>query len=113
MEIILTVLLVSIILGTASDRKIVGPNAALAVGATIALDGLFGAPISGASMNPARSFGPDIAGWYFTDQWIYIVGPVVGAVIAVVIASLLRGRTTLDAIEAGSGSLAGEQTKAF
>lgn len=112
MEIILTTVLVTIILGTASDRRIVGTNAALAVGATIALDGLWGAPISGASMNPARSLGPDIAAWHFADQWIYIVGPITGAALAVFIAFLLRGLTTKDAIEAASGTLAPEQEAA-
>ena len=109
MEIILTFLLVTIILGTASDRKIVGTNAALAVGATIALDGLFAAPISGASMNPARSIGPAIVSWTFVSQWIYIVGPCAGAAIACVVAYLLRGSTTRDAIEAGSGLMANEE----
>lgn len=106
MEIILTMVLVTIILGTASDRKIVGPNAAIAVAFTIALSGLWAAPVSGASMNPARSLGPDIAAWNFTDQWIYIVGPLTGAIVACVIAFVLRGRTTADAIQAASGDLA-------
>jgi len=60
-------------------------------------------------MNPARSYGPAIASWDFTNQWIYIVGACTGAIIAVVIAFLLRGVTTKDAIEAASGKLAGEQ----
>jgi aquaporin Z len=106
MEMILTFLLVSIILGTAADRKIVGTNAALAVAFTIALCGLWAAPISGASMNPARSFGPAIVSANLTDQWIYIVGPVAGAILACVAAFILRGETTQDAIEAGSGLLA-------
>jgi aquaporin Z len=109
MEIILTFLLVTIILGTASDRKIVGTNAALAVGFTIALDGLFAAPISGASMNPARSLGPAIISWTFDSQWVYVVGPCAGAAIACVVAYLLRGSTTRDAIEAGSGLMANEE----
>ncbi len=109
MEMILTFLLVTIILGTASDRKIVGTNAALAVGFTIALDGLFAAPISGASMNPARSLGPAIVSWTFDSQWIYVVGPCAGAAIACIVAYMLRGRTTLDAIQAGSGLMANEE----
>jgi aquaporin Z len=106
MEIILTLLLVTVILGTAADRKIVGHNASLAVGATIALDGLIGDPISGASMNPARSLGPAIASWHFADQWIYIVGPFAGTLLAVVVAIILRGGTTRDAKKAASGKLA-------
>lgn len=109
MEIILTFLLVTVILGTASDRKIVGANAALAVGFTIALDGLFAAPISGSSMNPARSLGPAIASWNLTDQWIYIAGPVAGATLAALVAFVLRGMTTLDAIEAATGTLTKEE----
>ena len=57
----------------------------LAVGSTVALLGLFASPISGASMNPARTLGPDIVSWDFTGWWIYIVGPLVGAAIAVMI----------------------------
>jgi aquaporin Z len=105
MEIILTFLLVSIVLGTASDRKITGPNAAIAVAFTIAMAGLFAAPISGSSMNPARSLGPAIVDGNLTDQWIYIVGPVTGALIATVVAFVLRGATTADAIKAASGKL--------
>ena len=105
MEMILTFLLVSIILGTASDRKIVGHNAAIAVAFTIAMAGLFAAPISGASMNPARSLGPAIVTGDLTDQWIYVVGPIAGAFGATVVAFLLRGRTTEDAIAAASGTV--------
>ena len=102
MEMILTFLLVTIILGTAHDRKVVGPNAALAVGFTIALDGLWGASISGASMNPARSLGPAIIAWNLKDQWIYIIGPGAGAIIACAVAYILRGmKVSQDAVEAG------------
>jgi aquaporin Z len=82
----------------------VGHNAAIAVAFTIALTGLFAAPISGASMNPARSLGPAIVTGDLTDQWIYIVGPFAGAFLATVIAFVLRGQTTSDAIEAASGT---------
>jgi aquaporin Z len=106
MEIILTFILVTIVLGTASDHKVTGPNAALAVGATIAMCGLFAAPISGASMNPARSLGPAIVSWNWANQWIYVVGPTVGAILIVIVSTFLRGRTTQDAIQAGAGLLA-------
>ena len=113
MEMILTFLLVTIILGTAHDRKVVGPNAALAVGFTIALDGLWGAPISGASMNPARSLGPAIVAWNLNNQWIYIIGPGAGAIIACAVAYILRGtKISRDAVEAGSGMLAGKDPAA-
>src|SRR5580693_6870325 len=84
--------LVSVILGTASGAQNVGIIGAFAVGAYIALAGLWGSPISGASMNPARTFGPDLIGWTFTGYWVYIAGPIAGAALAVVIAFVLRGR---------------------
>jgi aquaporin Z len=92
MELILTVGLVSVILGTASGAQNVGVFGALGVGGYIILAGLWSSPISGASMNPARSFGPDLATWDFTNYWAYLVGPIAGALIAVGIAYLLRGR---------------------
>jgi aquaporin Z len=90
-EVLLTVGLVSTILGTASGAQAVGSFAAIAVGSYIALAGLFGSPISGASMNPARSLGPALVLGDWTSWWAYLVGPLVGAVIAVGIAHVLRG----------------------
>jgi aquaporin Z len=92
MELILTTGLVSVILGTASGAQNVGIIGAFGVGSYIALAGLWGSPISGASMNPARTFGPDLASTTFTGYWIYLAGPVAGAVAAVGIAFVLRGR---------------------
>jgi len=92
MELILTTGLVSVILGTASGAQNVGVIGAFGVGSYIALAGLWGSPISGASMNPARTFGPDLASTTFTGYWVYIAGPIAGAVIAVGIAFVLRGR---------------------
>jgi aquaporin Z len=92
MELILTMGLVSVILGTASGAQNVGVIGAFGVGAYIALAGLWGSPISGASMNPARTFGPDLASRTFTGYWVYIAGPIAGAALAVVIAFVLRGR---------------------
>src|SRR6201996_6662819 len=92
MELILTTGLVSVILGTASGAQNVGIIGAFAVGAYIALAGLWASPISGASMNPARTFGPDLISWNFTSYWVYIAGPIAGAAIAVAIAFVLRGR---------------------
>jgi aquaporin Z len=92
MELILTTGLVSVILGTASGAQNVGVIGAFGVGSYIALAGLWGSPISGASMNPARTFGPDLACTTFTSYWVYIAGPIAGAAIAVVIAFVLRGR---------------------
>ena len=91
MEAALTLGLVSVILGTASGAQNIGIFGAIGVGAYIALAGLWGSPISGASMNPARTFGPDLVGRDFTAYWVYVVGPIVGAAIAVGFAYVLRG----------------------
>jgi aquaporin Z len=103
MEMILTAILVTVILHTATGYRSIGHNAALAVGATVALDGLFASPISGASMNPARTLGPDIVGWNFTGWWIYIAGPLAGAAIAVMVIGLLRGLPDKEEVEAAEG----------
>lgn len=102
-EIVLTFFLITVILGTATDSRIVGPNAAIAVGGTIALDGLFGIPISGASMNTARSLGPALLSGDLSNLWIYVVGPLAGALLAVAFAYLLRGRTNPHAVEVAKG----------
>ncbi|MBA2396364.1 MAG: aquaporin, partial [Ktedonobacteraceae bacterium] len=94
MEFVLTVGLVSTILGTASRAQNLGPISAFGVGAYIILAGLWASPISGASMNPARSFGPDLMLLNFSHCWVYVVGPMVGGLFAVGIAYILRGRGT-------------------
>ena len=106
MEIVLTALLVSVILGTASAAQNVGAIAALGVGGYIALAGFWAAPVSGVSMNPARSFGPALASGYWTSYWVYLVGPLAGMLIAVGCAYALRGRGgTAISRAAGSGVL--------
>jgi aquaporin Z len=90
-ELFLTLGLVSTILGTASRAQNVGTLSAVAVGGYIALAGLWSSPISGASMNPARSFGPDLMSGHFAHFWLYVVGPLAGGLIAVVFAWILRG----------------------
>ena len=92
MEAVLTLGLVSVILGTASGAQNVGLFGAIAVGGYIALAGLWGSPISGTSMNPARTFGPDLVGANFTDYWVYVVGPLLGVAVAVGVAFVLRGQ---------------------
>jgi len=103
METVLTAILVSIILNTATGGRSIGHNAAIAVGSTVALLGLFASPISGASMNPARTLGPDIVSTDFTGWWVYIAGPVLGAAIAVVIITAVRGRPVTEEWEAAEG----------
>jgi len=103
MEFVLTAGLVSTILGTASKAQNLGPISAFGVGAYIILAGLWSSPISGASMNPARSFGPDLVLWNFSNYWVYIVGPIAGALLAVGIAYILRGQGS--GIQAAQGRL--------
>lgn len=91
-EAVLTMGLVSVILGTASSAQNVGALSAVAVGAYIAMAGLWSSPLSGASMNPVRSFAPDLIRGDLTQTWVYVVGPVAGALMAVLFALLLRGR---------------------
>ena len=105
-EIALTAGLLSVILGTASGAQNVGRIGALGVGGYIALAGLWAAPVSGASMNPARSFGPALVSGDWTAYWVYVAGPLIGSAIAVGCAMILRGRGG-DPIShaAGSGAL--------
>jgi len=106
LEIVLTATLVSVILGTASSAQNVGRVAALGVGGYIALAGLWAAPVSGTSMNPARSFGPALVSGDFSGYWVYVLGPIAGALIAVGCAYVLRGGGGDPmAYAAGSGSL--------
>ncbi len=91
MELVLTMGLVSVILGTASGAQQVGLFGAIGVGGYVALAGLWASPLSGASMNPARTFGPDLVGMDFAHYWVYVVGPAAGTVLAVGIAWVLRG----------------------
>ena len=111
MEIVLTAVLVSVILGTASAAQSVGRVAALGVGGYIALAGLWSAPVSGTSMNPVRSFGPALVSGDFSSYWVYVLGPLAGACIAVGCAYVLRGGGGDPvAYAAGSGTLGVEHS---
>src|ERR1700722_3621052 len=90
-EAVLTLGLVSVILGPASGAQQIGALAAVGVGSYIALAGLIGAAVSGASMNPARSLGPALVLGDWTDWWAYLAGPLIGAGFAVGAARILRG----------------------
>ena len=92
LELVLTAGLISTILGTASGAQNVGGLSAVAVGGYIVLAGLWSSPITGASMNPARSFAPAAVLGSFGHYWVYLVGPVAGGLIAVAFAFILRGR---------------------
>ena len=97
LEAILTGLLVTIILGTADRARIVGPDAAIAVAATISLAGLIAAPIEGASMNPIRSLAPALVTGRLEDVWVYLVGPTIGGLVALSLNLYLHGHHAADA----------------
>jgi aquaporin Z len=102
-EALLTTVLVNTILGTASHAGFLGPNAAIPVGSYIALAGLWAGPLTGASMNPARSLGPDIIWWHFSETWIYVAGPLIGAVAGVALEWILKGKPSRAAARAAQG----------
>ncbi len=100
---LLTTGLVNTILATAAGARNVGPNAAIAVGGYIALAGLWAGPVTGASMNPARSLAPDVLRGDFQTTWIYIVGPLLGALVAVCLEWILKGEPTAEGAKAAQG----------
>ena len=89
-EAVLSFFLMFVIMAVATDTRAVGEAAAIAIGATVGLDAMFGGPISGASMNPARSLGPAIAAGDYTAIWVYLTAPILGATVAAVTYQLLR-----------------------
>ncbi len=91
LEGILTAILMFVIMAVATDTRAVGQAAAIAIGGTIALEALFAGPITGASMNPARSLGPSIVAGDYADLWLYFIGPVLGAALGAMAYQLLRG----------------------
>jgi glycerol uptake facilitator-like aquaporin len=78
-------------MAVATDTRAVGEAAALAIGGTVALDAMFGGPVTGASMNPARSLGPAVAAGELSSVWVYLTAPVLGAVIGAVAYQFVRG----------------------
>lgn len=93
-EVVLTAFLMFVITAVATDTRAVGAAAAIAIGGTVGLDALFGGPITGASMNPARSIGPALASGAWHDLWIYVAGPILGAAIGVFAYELVRGKAS-------------------
>ena len=91
LEIVLTFFLMYVIMAVATDTRAVGQAAAIAIGGTVGLEALFAGPISGASMNPARSLAPALLSWTWTAQWLYVVGPIVGALLGAFAYQLIRG----------------------
>src|SRR6185503_12126537 len=92
-ELVLTAFLMFVIMAVATDTRAVGEAAAIAIGGTIGLEAMFGGPISGASMNPARSLGPGLVSSDLHSIWIYIVAPLAGAVVGGLAYQLVRGQT--------------------
>ena len=92
-ELILTAILMFVIVAVATDTRAVGAAAAIAIGGAVGLDALFGGPVTGASMNPARSLGPALVAGEWTDFWIYVIGPVVGAAFAAFAYQAIRGES--------------------
>jgi len=90
-ETLLTAVLMFVIMAVATDTRAVGPAAAIAIGGTVGLDALFGGPVTGASMNPARSLGPAVASGSYDHLWIYLVGPVAGGCLGAMAYQLVRG----------------------
>jgi MIP family channel proteins len=90
-EAVLTAILMFVIMAVATDTRAAGAAAAIAIGGAVGLDALFGGPVTGASMNPARSFGPALAAGEWTDFWVYLAGPVVGAAAGALAYQLVRG----------------------
>ena len=90
MEVLVTALLMFVIIAVATDRRAAGLPAGLAIGGAVALNVLWAGPISGASMNPARSFGPVLVSGVWTAHWIYWVGPIIGAALGAFAYELVR-----------------------
>jgi MIP family channel proteins len=93
-ELVLTAILMFVIMAVATDTRAVGAGAAIAIGGTVGLDALFGGPVTGASMNPARSFGPALASGQWESFWVYIAGPLAGAAVGALAYQLVRGEHT-------------------
>ena len=93
-ELVMTFFLMFVIMAVATDTRAVGEAAAIAIGGTVGLDAMFGGPISGASMNPARSIGPALASGDLHALWLYIVAPVVGASIGALAYQFVRGESS-------------------
>ena len=108
-EVVLTALLMFVIVAVATDVRAVGSAAALAVGSAVGLDALFGGPVTGASMNPARSLGPALVAAEWRDLWIYIVGPLAGAALGALAYQAVRGEATVTPPEAKSDRADGQR----
>lgn len=94
-ELALTAMLMLVIMAVATDTRAVGPAAAIAIGGTVGLDAVFGGGVTGASMNPARSFGPALAASEWSHFWIYVLAPATGALLGALLYQTIRGGATV------------------
>lgn len=92
-ELLLTGFLMFVIMAVATDTRAVGAAAAIAIGGSVAMDALMGGPVTGASMNPARSFGPALAAGEWHDYWLYVLAPIAGALLGALAYQAVRGTT--------------------
>lgn len=90
LEFVLSLFLMFVIMAVATDMRAVGQAAAIAIGGTVGLEALFAGPISGASMNPARSLAPALVAGVWDSQWVYIAGPVLGALVGAMLYAVIR-----------------------
>jgi aquaporin NIP len=90
-ELVMAALLMFVIMAVATDTRAAGAAAAIAIGGAIGLDALFGGPVTGASMNPARSFGPALVSGEWGDFWVYVAGPIAGAALGALTYQVVRG----------------------
>jgi aquaporin NIP len=90
-EVLLTAVLMFVIVSVATDTRAVGTPAAITIGFTVTFNAVWGGLISGASMNPARSFAPALVAGVWVDQWVYWTAPIIGAVIGAVLYQWIRG----------------------
>ena len=106
LEIILTFILMAIIMSLSIEPRLAGPVTALAIGGTVGLEAIFAGPISGASMNPARSLAPALVGWEWHGHWAYWVGPIAGAALGAVAMCWLKGVGILEQVRAKNDKVA-------
>jgi aquaporin NIP len=100
-EAVLTAFLMFVIMAVATDTRAVGTGAAIAIGGTVGLDALFGGPVTGASMNPARSLAPALVTGELQDLWLYIAAPILGAAVGALAYQAIRGETTARRADRG------------
>ena len=111
-ELVLSFFLMFVIMAVATDTRAVGEAAAIAIGGTVGLDAMFGGPISGASMNPARSIGPAVVSGNLHALWLYLLAPILGASLAALAYQLIRDEPTAGHLTAPEPEFEREQVEA-